>query len=236
MWQNFKPMLKPMKIKQLLLYIAFALPVLSQSLFAQSATLRGKVIDGESGQPLLGATVRVMQGDNVRGGAYTDLEGGYAASVSPGTYILITSYISFNSDTLRDVSVEAGQIIVNNILLYPETQVREDLAVEIVAKRNTASDVAFYRQKLNSINAMDGVTFDLVQRTGDANVAAAMQRVVGVTVTEGKYVFVRGLGDRYSKTLLNGAQIPGLDPDRNTVQMDIFPSNLIDNVGIFPAG
>jgi hypothetical protein len=219
-----------MKSKHFIILSFLLQSVLSQQLYAQTATLRGKVINGDSGEPLLGATIRVIQDGNVKGGAYSDLEGDYTAKVPAGMYTLITSYISFNSDTLTGVSVSDGEVLVNNIILNSETQVREDLAVEIVAKRNQASDVAFYKQKLNAINAIDGVTFDLIQRTGDANVAAAMQRVVGVTVTEGKYVYVRGLGDRYSKTLLNGAQIPGLDPDRNTVQMDIFPSNLIDNV------
>lgn len=52
----------------------------------------------------------------------------------------------------------------------------------------------------------------------------------GVSVEGGKYVYVRGLGDRYTKAILNGVDIPGLDPDRNTLQMDIFPTNVIDNI------
>ena len=54
--------------------------------------------------------------------------------------------------------------------------------------------------------------------------------MTGVSVQGGKYVFVRGLGDRYTKSILNGMDIPGLDPDRNTLQMDIFPTTLIDNI------
>jgi len=64
----------------------------------------------------------------------------------------------------------------------------------------------------------------------DSDAGAAIKRVTGVSVQDGKYVFVRGLGDRYTKTLLNGMTIPGLDPDRNNVQMDIFPANLIDRI------
>ena len=60
-----------------------------------------------------------------------------------------------------------------------------------------------------------------------------MRRVPGVSVQDGKYVYIRGLGDRYSKTTLNGANIPGLDPDRNTVQMDLFPTNLLDNIVVY---
>ena len=102
----------------------------------------------------------------------------------------------------------------------------------ITAKTSAASDVAFAQQKKNSINAIDGITFIMVQRTGDANVAAAMQRVVGVTVQDGKYIYVRGLGDRYSQTLLNGANLPSLDPSLYGSDGHL-PSNLIDNVVVY---
>ncbi|MEL7063888.1 MAG: carboxypeptidase regulatory-like domain-containing protein, partial [Bacteroidota bacterium] len=192
-------------------------------------TIRGKVNNGTTGDILQGATVRLVDPNGqVRGGAYTDLEGTYTIKTSAGSYSLIISYISYISDTINDVTLEDGQVVFNETLLIEETAANEELAVEIVGKRNRASTVAFDQQKKKSVNAIDGVTFDLVKRTGDANVAAAMQRVVGVTVQDGKYVYVRGLGDRYSQTLLNGADLPSLDPNRNTVQMDIFPSNLID--------
>ncbi|MEL7342856.1 MAG: carboxypeptidase regulatory-like domain-containing protein, partial [Bacteroidota bacterium] len=197
-------------------------------------TIRGKVNNGTTGDILQGATVRLVDPNGqVRGGAYTDLEGTYTIKTSAGSYSLIISYISYISDTINDVTLEDGQVVFNETLLIEETAANEELAVEIVGKRNRASTVAFDQQKKKSVNAIDGVTFDLVKRTGDANVAAAMQRVVGVTVQDGKYVYVRGLGDRYSQTLLNGADLPSLDPNRNTVQMDIFPSNLIGQVVVY---
>ena len=209
------------------------LMALSSSLMAQNGTLRGKVVSGSTGEPLLGATLRVLQGTQMRGGAYTDLEGSFNASIAPGTYTLIVSYISFLDDTLTGVTVEPGQVVYNEFTLLEEQSTREDLAVEITATRSQASQVALFNIKRTSVNTMDGVTLDQIRRTGDANVAAAMTRVVGVTVEGGKYVYVRGLGDRYSKTLLNGAELPSLDPNRNSVQMDIFPSNLVDNILVF---
>lgn len=59
-----------------------------------------------------------------------------------------------------------------------------------------------------------------------------MTKVTGVSIQEGKYIYVRGLGDRYTKTTLNGIDIPGLDPDRNTIQMDIFPTNVVNNISV----
>ncbi|MDP5169333.1 MAG: TonB-dependent receptor [Bacteroidia bacterium] len=219
-------------LKSLVLFSALLVLTLSSLLAQSNGTARGKVVDGTTGEPLLGATVRFLQGDAVKGGAYTDLEGAYSVSLPAGTYTLITSYISYLNDTL-ELNVEAGNVVFTDHLLLEETAVREDLAVEIVGKRSQASEVTLFNVKRTSVNTVDGVTLDQVRRTGDANVAAAMTRVVGVTVEGGKYVYVRGLGDRYSKTLLNGAEIPGLDPNRNTVQMDLFPSNLVDGILVY---
>ncbi|MEM7660032.1 MAG: TonB-dependent receptor, partial [Bacteroidota bacterium] len=216
--------------------IALALGLLlltSHSVFSHTGTIRGKVSNGSTGEVLQGATIRLLDGATVKGGAYSDLEGAFTIKAPVGTYSLIISYISFLSDTIESVSIAANEVGIYESLLMEESSVREDLAVEIIGKRSEASEVAFLVKKQKSINAIDGVTFDLVQRTGDANAAAAVQRVVGVSIEGGKYVYVRGLGDRYSKTMLNGAELPGLDPNRNTVQMDIFPSNLIDNIVVY---
>ena len=201
-------------------------------MLGQTATIRGKVTDGESGEVLLGATVRLLQEGAMKGGAYTDLEGAYTISSAPGNYTLIISYVSFISDTI-DVAAVADEVVFNETLLFQSMQIRKDLEVVITAKRDQASSVTLFNKKRNSINSIDGVSVDLIKRTGDPNVAAAMQRITGVTVEGGKYVYVRGLGDRYSKSTLNGSEIPSLDPSRNTVQMDIFPSNLIDNVIVY---
>lgn len=212
--------------------LLFAVLLMGAQAFAQTGTIRGKVVDGSNGEALLGSTVRLMSDGAVKGGAYTDLEGAYTIKAAPGTYQLLTSYFSYITDT-SEIVVTEGSIETVQTLMFPEMSVREDLEVTITAKTSAASDVAFLAKKQSAINSIDGVTFDLVQRTGDASVAAAMSRVTGVTVEGGKYVYVRGLGDRYSKTILNGAELPGLDPNRNSVQMDIFPSNLIDNVLVY---
>ncbi len=220
-----------MKFSRLL--VLFSLICLMAVAQAQNGTLRGTVTNGETGEKLLGATIRLIQGDAIKGGAYTDLEGSYSAVAAPGTYTAIISYVSFVSDTIPDIVLTSGEVTVQNTLLFISMETREDLQVNIVAKRDQTSTVSLYTTKRKSINTIDGVSVDLIKRTGDANVAAAMQRITGVTVEGGKYVYVRGLGDRYSKTTLNGAELPGLDPNRNTVQMDIFPSNLIDNILVY---
>lgn len=68
-----------------------------------------------------------------------------------------------------------------------------------------------------------------MKRTGDNNITAAVARVSGVS-TNGGFITVRGIGDRYVKTTINGSRIPTLDPFTNNIKLDLFPASLVDNV------
>jgi len=68
-----------------------------------------------------------------------------------------------------------------------------------------------------------------IARTGEGNIAGSLQRVTGLSVVGGGYVYVRGLGDRYSLALLNGLPLPSPEPLRRVIPLDIFPTNVIDS-------
>ncbi|MCL4856871.1 MAG: TonB-dependent receptor plug domain-containing protein, partial [Flavobacteriales bacterium] len=97
--------------------------------------------------------------------------------------------------------------------------------------KNNEAAIATIKQK--SVNLVDGISAQTFAKTGDNSAAGALKRVTGVSIQGGKDVYVRGLGDRYTKTILNGITIPGLDPDRNSVQVDIFPTNVVDNIVVY---
>ncbi len=78
----------------------------------------------------------------------------------------------------------------------------------------------------------EAVSAEQIARTGDSDAASTLKRVTGLSVVDGRYVFVRGLGDRYSSVLLNGAQIPSPDPTRRVVPLDLFPTELLEGVVI----
>ena len=106
---------------------------------------------------------------------------------------------------------------------------------EVVVKAQVIreTEAALLTIKRKSPNMIDGISAETFSKIGDSDAAGAIKRVSGVSVQGGQYVFVRGLGDRYTKTTLGGMEIPGLDPDRNAVQMDIFPTNLINNIVVY---
>lgn len=193
---------------------------------AQNGFIRGTVFDAEMGEYLPGVTVLVEGSTN---GTITDLDGKFSISLAPGTYTLRISFISYETLKIEDVKVEAGEAhVLDDIGLKEASFELDEVTVTAKAVRNT--ETALLTIKRKSANVLDGISASSFRKIGDSDAASSMQRVPGVSVEGGKYVYVRGLGDRYTKTILNGMEIPGLDPDRNTIQMDLFPTNIIDNI------
>ncbi|MFW6043589.1 MAG: TonB-dependent receptor domain-containing protein [Marinilabiliaceae bacterium] len=212
-------MMRILIIAQLMLFI-------STAMLAQKGTIRGTVHDGETGETLVGVSV-VVKGTTK--GAATDLDGEFSLNLDPGTYDLDLSFISYQDLTIEDVEVKENDVTaLNDIQLQESSMELKDVVVSASAIRNT--EAALQTMKRKSSVMLDGISAAKIEMTGDGNAVEAAKRVTGVTIEEGKYVYVRGLGDRYSKTSLNSMEIPGLDPDRNSLQMDIFPTNIIDNM------
>lgn len=194
--------------------------------FAQKGIIRGKIIDNENGEGLFGATAIIAGTTN--GGA-ADFDGNYSIeNLEAGTYDVQFSFVSFQTQTVTGIEVKEGAVAILDIRLSTAVQELDEIVVTARVIRDNESALNTVRMK--SPNVMDGISSQSFRKIGDANAASAIQRVPGVSVQGGKYVFVRGLGDRYSKSTLNNVDIPGLDPDRNSIQIDIFPTNIIDNM------
>ncbi len=199
----------------------------STALHAQNGTIRGTIID-EIGEPLFSANA-VVKGTTI--GATTDFDGKFDISIAPGTYSVELSFIGYQSVLTTDVVVKQGEVTsMGTIKLEPSTNELEAVTITVEAVRNT--ETALLTLKKKSVAVMDGISASKLKLTGDSDVGDAAKRVTGVSVEGGKYVYVRGLGDRYTKTMLNNVDIPGLDPDRNAVQIDIFPTTLISNMTV----
>jgi len=216
-----------MKIKVGIFTVAFLL--ISTLLVAQKGTIRGKVIDNKTGEEMIGVSVVIKGTAN---GAATDLDGAFSFGAAPGVYDLQVSFISFETLTVSGIEVKAGEVSnVGTIRLGESVEQMQEVVVKAEAIRET--EAALLTVKKKSANIMDGISSETFQLIGDSHAATAVKRVAGVSIQDGQYVFVRGLGDRYTKTTLNKMNIPGLDPDKNAVQMDIFPTSLINNIIVY---
>ena len=212
--------------KKIFYLLVFLIPIFS---YSQTGIVKGKIIDEEMGEELIGATI-LIEGSSI--GASSDLDGNYTISnIEPGTYTFVCQYISFQTQKYENVEVKAGEITTINVFLKSVSMGLQEFVV--IAKASNRSEAALLNIQKKSANVIEGLSAEQISRSGDSDAAGALKRVTGVNVVGGKYIFVRGLSDRYSKTMMNSAEIPGLDPNRNTVQMDIFPASLIENIVVY---
>jgi len=191
------------------------------------ASISGSISDRETGEPLPGVSVMV-QGAKL--GTYSDLDGYFKLkNLEPGTYALIFSLIGYQGSKVDSIMVEAGQTrSLEDVFLRPEAV--EVRGVEVTAKRVTNTEAALLRIQMKAPSISDGISAEQISKSPDSDAASALKRISGVTVVGGKYVYVRGMGERYSNTLLNGATLPSPEPKKRVVPMDIIPANLLDNV------
>lgn len=195
------------------------------TLFAQQGRVLGTVSEGGTTETLIGVSVTVKD-SNI--GTNTDFEGDYTLELSPGTYTLVYSFMGFQTKEIEGVVVETGEAARVDVSMDMSQDVLEQVVVTASARYNTESSLL--NMQRNSPTLIDGLSSQGIKRSGASNIASAVRTVPGVSVQEGKFVYVRGLGDRYTKAILNGMDIPGLDPDKNTIQMDIFPTSILENI------
>lgn len=214
-------------MKQNVLFASF-LYLIGCVAFAQQGYLRGKVIDETTGEALFGATV-VKQGTTM--GAVADFDGNYSLSLPGGTHTIVFQSIGFQNIVIEDVEIEEGEATILDMVMKEDVQQLGEVVVTAEVIKDNDVGVLLVQKK--SINTLDGISSATFRKIGDSDLSGAMKRVTGVSVQGDKYVYVRGLGDRYTKTSINGMVIPGLDPDRNDVQIDIFPTGILENVLVY---
>ncbi|MFW6232504.1 MAG: carboxypeptidase regulatory-like domain-containing protein, partial [Bacteroidota bacterium] len=200
---------------------------LVQGLQAQaSGTINGTVVDGKTGDPLIGASIS-LEGTNL--GAFTKLEGKYRITNVPvGTYDLSIRFLGYSPTKITNVEVKPNDVVKIDVKLISEDIYLQE--IEVTAEAASDSEAGLIKKRQKSISISDAVSSEMISRTGSGDVASAMEKVTGVTIIEGKKIYVRGLGDRYMNTSLNGATLPNADPDNNSVSTDIFSSKFIDNI------
>lgn len=203
--------------------------LITSTLLAQNGSIKGKVFDSADNEPLIGASVTVS---GTTTGSATDFDGNYSIpNLSPGTYSLTITYISYKTQTKADVRVEPGQETVVDIALESA-----DIAlgeVEVVAKANRESENILLMEQRQAILATQAVGAKEMSRKGVSDAEGAVAKVSGISKQEGvKNVFVRGLGDRYNVTYLNGFPIPSEDPEYKNIALDFFSTDIIQNIGV----
>lgn len=216
------------KMKQGILTLSLVLlGILS---FGQQGTIRGTVTQQEDGQPVFEAFVKIVGSET---GTITDLDGKYSIDIEPGVYTVEITHLTFTTKTFTNTTVTAGSVtVVDATMGYGEASTLGTANISLRRKKAEGDDEILSLMAKQKV-VMSAIGKEQMTKQQATSAGDALVRVTGVTVEGGRYVSVRGLGDRYSKTVLNSCEVPSLDPDRNSVQMDLFPSNIISNLQVF---
>lgn len=196
---------------------------------ANTGVIEGNVIDSESGEPLRRATVRVV---GTKNGGYTDVKGDFKINNVPvGKHTVKISYVGFSEREKVDVVVEAGEITnIGKTVLGAITKTVEDIFVD--ARRINDNEAAILAVRKNAAQVSDGISRQEMSRLPDSDAGQSLKRVSGVTLVDNKFVYVRGVSERYSNTTLNGASLSSTEPDKKAFAFDMFPSEFLQNVNI----
>lgn len=197
----------------------------TQAAAGPPGTFAGRVVDSESGAPIAKARVFVA---GTPLDIVTDAEGRFTAPVSPGTYSVSIIAPEYSSQTLDGIAIASDRTTERAVELTPAgMELPEFVVLEPFVEGSLA---AFTEEKRSSSAVTDILGAEQMSRAGDSDAAGALKRVTGLTLVDGKYIYVRGLGERYSSVLLNGAQIPSPDPTRRVVPLDLFPADVLEGV------
>lgn len=189
-------------------------------------TIRGTLIDEQTGKPLAGVRIFVrglpVEAVSDRAGLFTLTapEGDAELSALRAGYTTVTTTVAVVAHEERAVTIRLARAGLQ----------LADVTVRAPRIAGGAASLLDERQESSSVSDVLGA--EQMSRSGDSDAAAALRRVTGLTVIGGKYVYVRGLGDRYSATLLNGSALPSPEPEKRVVPLDLFPTSLIEAVVI----
>jgi hypothetical protein len=193
----------------------------------EPGTVRGNVRSKEDGAPVEGARVLVRGVDR---GAETGTDGGFELQLPPGDHDLSVVHPEFSALSRTGVRVDSRKTTELSLELRPAA-VRLSVH-KVTIPEIEGGQVQLLEQKQSSSAASDVIGAEEFSKSGDSTAAGALKRVTGLTVVGGKYVYVRGMGSRYSSSLLNGSTLPSPEPNKRVVPLDMFPTSVLEKVTV----
>ncbi len=192
---------------------------------ASAATFKGIVVDKSNSQPLIGVAVVV---DGTTRGTSTDADGRFELPLEKGRYRIVVSYISY---VTRQIDIEVTDPMAEmRIEMEPESQ--ELSAVTVKTRKNLESERILQRERMASEIAVENMGAKEMALKGISNVQEGVKKLTGISIASSGQLVVRGLGDRYSITTLNGQPIASPNPDNKLIPLDIFPSSTVKNITV----
>jgi len=192
----------------------------------QLGSVSGDLLDGATGQPITGAIVAA----GAVKAASSEL-GKFKLDLAPGTYKLRVQAPKYMDSTVEDVVVHAGESTPLTTLMALASNVTTVEVNAAVAPVLATAESMLQERKLAAA-VSDGLSAEEIRQSVASDAAGVLQKVTGVSVVESGFVFIRGLGERYSSTMLDNAVIPTTEPEKRVVPLDLFPAKLIESIKV----
>ena len=189
------------------------------------SVFRGNVKSQGSKKKISGVRVFV-HGSEVE--TLTDKEGDFEVHLPSGHHSISFIHEDYATETLDNLKFEEGKPVSHSITLKPTGLELEEFIVLSPTFRSSVSALLAIRRGHQTV--ADVISSEQISKSGDSNAGGSLRRVTGLSLVDGKHIYVRGLGERYSKTVLNGADIPSPNPSKRVVPLDIFPSSMVENI------
>lgn len=215
--------------KNIILFLIF-IPLFS---FAQNTgSIVGKLIDKEyNDEPLAFANVLIK---DTTTGTISDIDGLYSfENLAPGPYILVFSFVGYETQEIS-VTVVAGKVTEVNVPMGASAASLDEIVITTTTKRE--SETALLLDQKKAVEIKQSIGAEELSRKGVGNAAAAITKISGISKQEGSAnVYVRGLGDRYQNTTLNGLSLPSNDVNKKNLDLNLFSTDIIENVSVAKA-
>jgi len=212
------------------LIILFSIIVyFSQDILSQTASIKGIVKEKGSSELITGANV-IITGTTT--GSSTDFDGKFEImGLNPGIYNIEVSFISYSKksiDSIRVISNKATELFIE---LEPISQNLEVVNIISTALRDRENFLLMEQKKATGL--VQHIGTQELERKGIGDVATAVTKVTGISKTEGNNnIYVRGLGDRYNSTQMNGLPMPSNNPEQKNVSLDLFSTDIVEFISI----
>jgi outer membrane receptor protein involved in Fe transport len=191
-------------------------------------SLSGRVASEARGTVVAGVRV-IVAGRNLS--VETDADGRFAIpDIEPGAYSLFLYHASYAPLTVDGLEVMPGRDLARRLLL-PDKALQGE-AVRITGTAGKASDAGMLFAQKNAPSVSDGISSEQISKSPDADAAAALKRVTGISIAGDGLVYVRGLGERYVNMQLNGMTVSSPNPEKRVVPLDMFPTRLLENLTV----
>ncbi|RTL13731.1 MAG: TonB-dependent receptor, partial [Flavobacteriaceae bacterium] len=212
-----------MKLRYLLLSLFF-----SVAMFAQNGTVTGTILDKEfNNEPLPFANI-VIKG--TKQGTSTDENGKYSISLKPGNYTLVIGYLGYETKEIPFTIKANEKKVINYTLEASGVQLQDVEIIQIVSKEKES---ALLQEQQKAVEIKQSIGAEEISKKGLGDVAAAVAKTSGISKQEGSSdIYVRGLGDRYNSTTMNGLPLPSNNPSTKNISLDVFSTDVVEYIGI----